>query len=475
MKMLLKIAFRNMLRNRRRSMMTGSAVAAGALAMLLFGGFVSYIFAGLETNNVQRIGHLTVFRNGYFLFGAGNPAAYGIEHYPDVIQMIRGDPTVGPMIRVITPTQSLLGIAGNFSGEVDASKTFLGVGLIPSDRDRMRQWDEFHVGQVYPPDPRLSDGDSARGLVGVGIARILGLCKPLALANCAPQSANRPADGTAAAPAVATASQRQELTDLAQRDADPAAAKSAGLPRIDLLAATAGGAPNVVSLTVGGAEPQGAKELDDNFIAMPLALAQQLVYGRGEHRVTGIVLQLKRSEDMKAARARLTALFQQNHLDLDVRDFGELAPFYVQVVAMFSSIFLFIALVMAVIVLFAVINTMTMNVMERTNEIGTVRAMGVRRAGIRRQFIVEGWLIGAIGATVGAVLALAIATLINHSGLTWIPPANATAVPLRLDLAGRPLLIAGAWIGLVAVATLAALLPANRAARLPVVDALRHV
>ena len=92
-----------------------------------------------------------------------------------------------------------------------------------------------------------------------------------------------------------------------------------------------------------------------------------------------------------------------------MRDFAELAPFYVQVVAMFGAIFLFIALIMGVIVLFAVVNTMTMNVMERTNEIGTIRAMGVRRRGIRRLFILEGALIGAIGATVGAILALAIA------------------------------------------------------------------
>jgi putative ABC transport system permease protein len=122
-----------------------------------------------------------------------------------------------------------------------------------------------------------------------------------------------------------------------------------------------------------------------------------------------------------------------------------------------------------------VINTMTMNVMERTNEIGTVRAMGVRRSGIRRQFIIEGSLIGAIGATFGAVLALAIAALINHAGLTWNPPGNASDVPLRLDVAGRPLLVMGAWVGLALVATVAAYLPASRAARLPVVDALRHV
>jgi putative ABC transport system permease protein len=469
MKLLLKIAFRNMLRNLRRSLMTGSAVAAGALALLLFGGFAAYIFAGLETNNVQRIGHLTVFRAGYFLLGAGNPAAYGIDHYRDVIALIERDPVVGPMINVITPTQSLVGIAGNFSGSVEASKTFLGTGLIPSNRERMRQWDEFRASAGYVPDRRMSDDDPSRGEIGVGLARVLGLCGPLGLHGCPvlPAARSFSAETTGAA--------QRDLTDLAARDLAAGAPGSNPTSQIDLLAATAGGAPNVVQLAVGGAEPQGVKELDDNFVAMPLGLAQQLVYGRGEHKATGIVLQLHRSEDLPAAHARLTTLFRQKHLDLEVRDFGELSPFYGQVKNMFSAIFLFIALVMGVIVLFAVVNTMTMNVMERTNEVGTIRALGVRRAGIRSQFTVEGVLIGAIGATVGAVLALAIAALVNHAGLTWIPPGNATAVPLRLDVAGRAALVGGAWLGLAIVTTLAALLPANRAARLPVVDALRHV
>ena len=469
MKLLLKIAFRNMLRNLRRSLMTGSAVASGALALLLFGGFAAYIFAGLETNNVQRIGHLTVFRAGYFLVGAGNPAAYGIDKYQDVMRLIERDRVVGPMINVITPTQSLVGIAGNFSGGAEASKTFLGTGLIPSDRERMRQWDEFRAGVRYVPDRRMSDDDPSRGLIGIGLARVLGLCGPLGLAGC-------PSLPVATAPSAQVADvPSPELTALAARELTADRPDTGQIPRVDLLAATAGGAPNVVQLSIGGAEPQGAKELDDNFIAMPLGLAQQLVYGRGEHRATGLVLQLHRSEDMPAARARLNAIFKENRLDLDVRDFGELSPFYVQVVKMFSSIFFFIAMVMGVIVLFAVINTMTMNVMERTNEVGTIRALGVRRAGIRAQFTVEGVLIGAIGATVGAALACTIAALVNYAGLTWIPPGNATEVPLRLAVAGHPLLLFGAWFGLAIVTTLAALLPANRAARLPVVDALRHV
>jgi putative ABC transport system permease protein len=468
MKLLIKTAARNILRNSRRSLMTGSAVAAGAIAMLLFGGFVADIFAGLETSNVQRIGHLSVFRAGYFLFGSGNPSAYGIDDYRRVMKLISEDPVIRPLLNVATPTQSLVGIAGNFSDGNEASKTFLGVGLIPSERDRMRQWDEHGTGQVRAPDHRLSDSDETRGLVGVGLARILGLCGPLQVNEC-PAAPVRAANDESSKP-------RDDLIGLAQLEtASSTPEKKDGAPHLELLGATAGGAPNVVSLAVAGAEPQGVRELDDNYIAMHLALAQQLVYGRDEHKVTAIVLQLKHTADMPAVRMRLQQLFEQNHLDLEMRDFGELAPFYVQVVAMFSTIFIFISLVMGVIVLFAVVNTMTMNVMERTNEIGTIRAMGVRRRGVRAQFILEGALIGAIGATAGALLGIAIAALVNSAALSWVPPGNSGAVPFQVDVLKHPLLIAVTWLVLTFVAIAAALIPANGAGRLSVVDALRHV
>jgi putative ABC transport system permease protein len=130
---------------------------------------------------------------------------------------------------------------------------------------------------------------------------------------------------------------------------------------------------------------------------------------------------------------------------------------------------------MGVIVLFTVVNTMGMSVMERTTEIGSAPAMGVRRSGIRRLFVVEGALLGAIGATIGSALAQAIASAVNHAGMTWTPPGQAAAVPLEILTSGSAGLIVRVWLGLVVAATLAALIPANRAARLPVVDALRHV
>lgn len=465
---LFKIAFRNILRNARRSGMTMAAVAVGAIAMVLFGEFMAFLVTGFETSTVARTGHLSVFRKGYFDFGAGNPAAYGIADYAGVIRMIDDDPQLKPMLAVVTPQVSLFGIAGNF--DIDTSKTFFGTGVVPSDREKMRHWDGHHIfNRERDPSP-LRDDDPSLGVVGTGLARILGLCARLKVANCpAPPQAAPVAQADIPQPSV-------DLAELAQRDrASDKPAAGSGLPRIDLLSATAGGAPNVMSMTVAKAEPEGIKELDENLIVMHLELAQQLLYGRGEHKATAIVIQLGQTRDMAAARARLETLIQSHGLDLEVRDFMEMQPQYKQVLGLFGAIFLFIVVVMGTIVLFTVVNTMSMSVMERTDEIGTARAMGLRRSGIRRQFVIEGWMLGAAGACAGLVLAAVIGTAVNHAGLTWTPPGQAEPIPLRLLTTGNGPLLLIVWLGLVAMATIAALIPANRAARLPVVDALRHV
>lgn len=130
--MLFKIAFRNILRNGRRSLMTASAIAVGAIAMILFGEYVAFVMVGLETGAVINSGHLTVFHKGYFDFGSGNPSAYSIGKYQDVIRLIENDPELKPEVSVVTPTVSLFGIAGNFA--IDTSKTFFGTGYVGSDR-----------------------------------------------------------------------------------------------------------------------------------------------------------------------------------------------------------------------------------------------------------------------------------------------------------------------------------------------------
>jgi len=467
--MLFKIAFRNILRNGRRSLMTASAIAVGSIALILFGEYNDFVFLGLTMQNVMYGGHLSVFQKGYFDFGSGNPAAYSISNYRQVMTLIEDDPVLKPMVHVVTPAVSLFGIAGNFA--IDASKTFYGAGYVPSDRDKMRHWDEYGLrspGYVFPP-LGLTDKDVNRGIVGMGLARVLGLCEALKVPNCPPTPKQKESVVRNAPPASV------DLAELAARDRVPAAETTdASAPRLDLLSATANGSPNVVSFYVNEAQSQGAKELDDVFVGMNLKLAQELLYGRGEHKAVSIVIQLNRTEDIEKARTRLNALFAGHKLPLEVHDFKELNAGYLQIVDFLTVMFAFLSVIMGVIVVFTAVNTMSMSVMERTNEIGTARAMGVRRSGIRRQFVIEGLMLGMIGATAGVILGTLIAIWFNHAGIMYTPPGQARPVPIRL-LTGDYGLLLKVWISLVLIATVGSLIPAGRAAKMKVVDALRHV
>jgi putative ABC transport system permease protein len=465
----LKIAFRNVFRNSRRSMITLSTVAVGGLAILLFGALMTDIMLDFQTSTVRRIGHLTVYKAGYFTYGTANPSAYGIAKYEDLLKLIVDDPVLKPMLVVATPIQAVFGIAGNYDANV--SKTFFGLGIIPSDRWRMRQWNDYGLAPLDPWDQPLPDDQIDLGIAGLGFSRILGLCERLNLADCPPP----PSADDAAAPAP-DSGPTEDFSALQRREkAAQPAAQTSPFPRIDLLSATIGGAPNVVSLYVHHAEFQGIKDLDDNYVIMNLKLAQRLLYGREAPRATGIVLELHHTGDLAAARARLIQLFREHRLNLEVRDFMEIMPLYHQAISFFVFLFVFIAAIISVIVLFTIVNVMSMSVMERTSEIGTIRALGVQRDQARWQFMLEGGILGVFGASLGLLLASLLVLALNHSGLTWAPPTMGGRIPLHLYLFGNPLLLIGTWGMLVILSIVASVIPANRAAMLPVVDALRHV
>jgi len=401
-------------------------------------------------------------KKGFFDYGAGRVTDYDIGGYQGIIKAVGNDSALRSWISVITPVLHVGGIAGNY--DENSSQGFSGVGVVPAQQIALRNWDGFelnnHVAENYP----LAANEMNRGYIGEGLAKILSLCDELTIADCQ-DAKNAPASGKANADIVS-------IADLVE--ADQGAIPQFGTS-VDLLASSANGAPNIVSLPLVGFQQQSQKALDDRFVAMPLSAAQSLIYGRGEKRVSSIVVQLKQSELMEAAVTRLQQLMVEKGLNLEIKKLDEFSPFYGRVLKMFGTIFGFISLVISMVVLFTIINTMTMSVMERYGEIGTLRSMGLRRWGVRRQFVMEGSLLGVFGSTLGLALAVLIVYLVNQVGLTWTPPSSSGPQLLTLQLTRNPLLIAGVWSALLIVPMLASLVPASKAAKLPIVDALRHV
>lgn len=461
----LLLAVRNLLRNRRRSFATFIALAIGTASILLFGGFRANIQYSMHTAYVREGGHLQIQHRDFFLYGNGNPTAYGISRYEAIVAAVQADDELRAMVTAITPTLQFGGIASNFAADV--SRTVVGVGMVAADLNRMRQWNEFALPLVSAHFALEGAPDDA-AIVGTGVARVLQLCEALDVADCPKPVEVAPVDGEALP---------KDIAALAAASAGPFASAQTGAPRIELLTSTSGGAPNVASLEIVRAERQGFKELDEIYLMLQLPQAQRLVYGRAAPKATSIMVQLERTSQLKRAKARLAALLDAvaPGQPLTVLDFRTLNPFFVQTIQMFNAIFGFIFVLIASIVLFTVGNTMSTAVMERTVEIGTIRAMGLRQRGVQRLFVLEGTLLGVAGAVSGAVFAVVVAGLVNWLGLTWLPPGSGDRLPLLLLVWGETPMILGTTLGLIAVATLSAWWPARRASRLNIVDALRHV
>ena len=461
----LLLSLRNLLRNRRRSLMTLLAMVIGLVAVLLFGGYIRDINYALQSDFVRLTGHLQIQHRDYFLYGSGNPAAYGVRDYERILRAIRAHTELAPRLNVATPVLQYGGIAGNFAAGV--SRTVLATGTVAEEQQRMREWNDYGLRMLSTPRT-LAGTPPDSAVIGTGVARVLQLCTPLQVRDCtSPAPVDRPVAGAALPDDVAALTAGQ-----------PPAAPSAAAPtRIELLAPSTRGAPNVGTVNVVRAEFQGIKELDDVYLTMHLAQAQRLIFGRDPPQVTAIAVQLKHTADMPAVRASLEQMMATSFAGQPLRivDYETLNPFYGQTLGMFDTMFGFIAVLIGGIVLFTVSNTMGMAVVERTTEIGTLRAIGLRRSGIRRMFVVEGMVLGLIGAVLGILAAMAASLAVNEMGITWTPPGRIEPVALAVRVGSEHRMMLVCAVGLVIVAALSAILPAARAARMTIVDALRHV
>jgi len=464
---MIALALRNLWRNQRRSSTTLLAMMIGMLSILLFGGYSRTVYYGLETDFVGRSGHLQLQRKDYFWFGSGDPQGYSLQGYRQLVEDIQQDAVLAPLLRVVTPVLQFGGIAGNF--EAGLSKLVIVQGVDVAAQNEMRRWNDYQLAitpELHSMDPSASN----EAEIGIGVARMLQLCSQLALPNCPePQLAATDQNANTLPADIAA------LADT-QSQSGAAPLKTSGA-RLELLAASISGAPNVNQLQINRAVTTGAKELDEVYLAMQLSQAQQLLYGESGERVTALQIQLNHSADLEVARARLQTLSASHWQTqaLEVHDFRTLNPAFGQITGMFAAIFGFITILISAIVLFTVGNTMSMAVLERTVEIGTLRTLGLRRSGIRRLFISEGLLLGVTGAVLGTTLALLFAALINQAGFSWLPPGNSNPVPITIRLWGEHQMLLGIGLTVVLVATISAWWPARRAAQQDVVDALRYV
>ena len=240
---------------------------------------------------------------------------------------------------------------------------------------------------------------------------------------------------------------------------------------LTILAVTSDGALNGIDVLIAGVVNTGYKEVDDRYLRITLPSAQRLLQSQ---RVTNLVVGLDATENTDQVSATLAPRLNGSSQHLVLKKWIDLAAYYKQVRSLFSTIFVFLGVIVFFMVLMSSVNTMLMTMFERIREIGTMLAMGTPRSWIMALFVLEATLLGVFGAVVGVAGGNLLAFLINHAGI-HLPPPPGTTAPMSFQVLHVPSLMVASSLLVILSLALASILPAIRASRLQIAEALAHV
>lgn len=257
------------------------------------------------------------------------------------------------------------------------------------------------------------------------------------------------------------------------------------LPGDDLKISTVGTGtpPSAVHFpaTVVDVFKSGMSEYDSNRIYMNLDYLQQMrgmIDENGTRSVTTIQIRLKNYQDADKVVKRLQSAFPPGLFSVQTWE-DKQGPL-LAAVEMESTILNVLLFLIIAVAGFGILAIFFMIVVEKTRDIGVLKALGASSRGVMAIFLSYGLSLGLVGAGVGVAVGLLFVKYINQieAGLTWLTgrkvfdqriyyfPTIPTAVSANMVI----------WVGLgaVIIAVLASILPARRAARLHPVLCLRY-
>jgi putative ABC transport system permease protein len=216
----LRLAFRNLWRNRRRSTIALATVGFGVVALVLAGGFIEWIFWAMRTATIEsQLGHIQVVKRGYFEAGAADPFAYLLPDDSPTFAELEHSPGV----LFVTPRIAFTGLVSHG----DLTVSFAGEGVDPIKERTVSKMVVITAGE------NLAGPDANELIMGTGLARNLGV----------------------------------ELGD-----------------QVVLLVNTAAGGINAVELKLAGTFTTSTKAFDDSALRVPIGVAHTLLRTQGAHR-----------------------------------------------------------------------------------------------------------------------------------------------------------------------------------------------
>jgi len=216
------------------------------------------------------------------------------------------------------------------------------------------------------------------------------------------------------------------------------------------------GQQNSAVVNIAGIFELGVRELDARYVYLDLKQAQSLLSLPGGVTVIDLtVADIFEAENIAARVGRLTSLQAESWIKTNAQLMNAISAQSLST----NMIIIFVAISVA----FGIASVLSVSVVQRTREIGILRATGATQQQILRIFLFQGALFGLFGSVVGSVASFALVWVFNTFG------PGLFYIPISIELVIVALLLA------TLTGVLAAAIPARRAAALDPVEAIRHV
>jgi putative ABC transport system permease protein len=412
MRNLFKIAIRNLMRYKRRTILTSSLIAIGVIFVLLFVG-VTGSFKSMMTGQMtdSMLGHIQIHRKGYIASIDNLPLTMNMK--PQAVKKMEKIFQGIPDIESYSPRIKFGGMFSSFNETTNIRLN----GVNP----------EMEMKTLPLLASRITDGEKT-------IKK-----------------------GEIVIPELLSRGMKVKVGDT-----------------IVVIATNKDGSVNGKQLRVSGiiesiTGPGGR----DGYVHIEDAME---ILRMEEMEVSEIAIRLKDFGKLQAAHTTLTnrlsgELNKQGKPAFEVHTWEALTPFY-NIIRMIDIMTIFIKIMLIAIVLISVMNVMIMAVYERIREIGTIAAIGTLPGKILSMFVIEGFWLGVIGAVVGNVVGVGITFILKVAKITF-DFGRQTGLVLSPSVTIQD--IAMISLIVIVVAVLGSLQPAFKASRMEPIAALRHV
>ena len=409
---LFKIAIRNLMRYKRRTLLTASLITMGVVFVLVFVS-VSSSFKNMMIGQVTDsfLGHIQIHRKGYVASIESLPLTMNLG--PQAIKKVEKVISEIPDIEVYSIR---IKFGGMFSNFVETTNIRLN-GIDPAE--------EIKTIPLFP----------ARIIEGEKIVR----------------------KGEILIPELLAKGMKVKVGDA-----------------IVIIATNQDGSVNGRQFIVGGiVESVIGPGGRDGYIHIDDAMD---ILRMDEVEISEIAIRLKDFDKLHVVSSKLNDAFskelnKKGKPKFEVHTWEKLHPFY-NIARMIDVMTFFIKLMLIAIVLISIMNVMIMAVYERIREIGTIAAMGTMPGKILSMFVIEGFSLGVFGVILGNILGIAIIFILNISKITF-DFGRQTGLLLSPTLHLQDVFVIS--IIVIIISVIASLQPAYKASKMEPIEALRYV